>query len=296
MSELRIAELPDRGLVSVTGEDARRFLDNLITNDMDQLDGQDAIFAALLTPQGKILFEFFVVRAPAGYLLETARAETAALAKRLGMYKLRARVEIKDVSDDLVVAVCIGGQPALPEGVIAFNDPRAAVLGRRLLIPAPLAAQVLASAGAERMTMADWAACRVAAGVPEAGADYPLGDTFPHEANFDRLGGVSFTKGCFVGQEVVARMQNKTVVRKRIARISAGAPLHVGAEVRAGEAVVGKVGTVAGGSGLAMVRLDRITEAEEKGLPVTADGVPVTIDAAALAAYRASLAERAGSA
>lgn len=288
-----MALLADRGVVSVTGPDARAFLDNLITNDMALLDARDAIHAALLTPQGKILFAFFVVKTPAGYLLETGLEQTAALAKRLALYKLRAQVEIKDAAGEVVVAVSEGDVRARPQGAIAFVDPRSERLGDRVLLPAPLVGDLTARMGARRMLPQTHAAHRIAAGIPEAIYDYPLGDTFPHEANFDIHNGVSFTKGCYVGQEVVARMQNKTVVRKRVVAVSGSGALESGLPVTIGEAVIGALGTVAGTSGLAMLRLDRVIEAIDKGQPILAGAVRIDVDGERIAAYRASLAERA---
>src|SRR5690606_15396591 len=165
--------------------------------------------AALLSPQGKILFAFFAVRTPAGFLLETGLDQTAALARRLSLYRLRAKVEIKDAAGEVVVAALLGDVRARPGGAIAFVDPRHVSMGDRVLIPAPLVGEAVAQTGAARMTAEAYHAHRIAQGVPEAARDYALGDTFPHEADFDMQAGVSFTKGCFVGQEVVARMQHK---------------------------------------------------------------------------------------
>jgi hypothetical protein len=292
MSDASVALLLDRGVVSVTGPDAATFLDNLVTNDVSALIAPgDAIHAALLSPQGKILFEFFIVRTTAGFLLETALSRTAALAKRLALYKLRAKVEIKDAAGELVVAVMQGHVAARPGGATAFVDPRDARLGDRVLIPASRVDETIAQTGARRITAHDYHAQRLALGVPEADADYVIGDAFPHEAGFDLLHGVSFTKGCFVGQEVVARMQNKTVVRKRVVRVEAEG-LAAGAEVRAGEAVIGRVGSAAGSRGLAMVRLDRVAEALDKGQPLTIGGAPAIVDPAAVAAFRQAVANR----
>ncbi len=294
-AQARIALLADRGVVSVTGPEAESFLDNLITNDMSALKAPgDALHAGLLSPQGKILFEFFVVKTAAGFLLETMLTETAALAKRLSLYKLRAKVEIKDAAGEVVVAVSQGGVRARPGGAITFVDPRDPRLGDRILIPAPAVGETLAQTGAARMTADAYHASRIAIGVPDAATDYKLGDAFPHEAGFDEFKGVSFTKGCFVGQEVVARMQNKTVVRKRIVRMTAPAALAHGADVKAGEAVIGTIGSTAGPTALGLVRLDRIVEAQDKGQPVTVNGAEVTVDPDAIARYRASVAEKAG--
>ena len=295
MPEALLALLPDRGVVSVTGPDAAAFLDNLITNDLGLLDTQEAIHAGLLTPQGKILFEFFVVKTPAGYLLETALDQTAALAKRLALYKLRAKVEIKDALGEVIVACSFGDVRARPPGAIAFVDPRNGRLGDRMLLPAPAVGDLVAKTAARRMPLEHVTAHRIALGVPEAGRDYPLGDTFPHEADFDWLHGVSFTKGCYVGQEVVARMQNKTVVRKRVVRVAGATSLGPGMEVKAGDAVIGSIGSVVGNHGLAMLRLDRVVEALDKGQAIAAGGIALTVDPDMLARYRASVADKAAS-
>lgn len=292
MSQAIIAMLADRGVVSVTGPDARAFLDNLVTNDMDLLETQEAIHAALLSPQGKILFAFFIVRTPAGFLLETGLDQTAALAKRLSMYKLRAKVEIKDAAGEVVVVVSQGDVRARPQGAITFVDPRSERLGDRVLLPAPMVGELLGRMGAERMLPETYHGQRIGLGVPEAGLDYALGDTFPHEANFDRFNGVSFTKGCFVGQEVVARMQHKTVVRKRIVRVTGAGTLRSGADIAIGDVVIGRVGSVSGRGALAMLRLDRVAEAADKGQTLTSEGTAITVEDEAMERYRASVAER----
>ena len=271
-----LALLPDRGVVSVTGEDAHKLLQGVISNDMDLLRSQPAIHAALLTPQGKILADFFVVRSVAGYLLEIARDKAAELARRLNLYKLRAKVEMRDVSDGYQVLAawnCAEPDSRLAAGAVAFPDPRLAQLGWRILAQAKLAST---ASGAEAAA-SDYHAHRVALGVPEGGKDYPLGDAFPHEADLDQLNGVSFTKGCFVGQEVVSRMQNRATVRKRVVPVEGDAPLTSGADVSAGSAIIGTVGSVSGRQGLALLRLDRAAEAEAKGQPITSAGVPIAL-------------------
>jgi folate-binding protein YgfZ len=281
MKRARIALLEGRGVVSVTGEDARALLDNLITNDMDLLDGQPAIHAGLLSPQGKILFAFFVVRTPDGYLLETNAAQVPDLIRRLTMYRLRAKVVLNDLSASRTVVVAWDGEPPSSPLYQSFPDPRHPDLGTRLIM-APEMARKLA---AEDEGEARWHRHRIATGVPEAGSDYATGDTFPHEADFDRFQGVSFTKGCFVGQEVVARMQHKTVVRKRVVRIAGSGPLAAGDAIKVGEATIGSVGSTADGVALALLRLDRAQEAGDKGLELEAGGTIVTVDADALRDY-----------
>jgi hypothetical protein len=290
MSKTHFAILPDRGVVAVTGEDARHFLDNLVTNDMALLDGQDAMHAALLTPQGKILATFFVVGRPDGYLMETGRQEAADLVKRLSLYKLRAKVALNDISENRVVVASWGGPPPSDLLGVTYTDPRHRGLGHRTIMAAPMAAKL----AAEDEGPEAYDRHRIGLGVGQAGIDYKLGDAFPHEANLDRQAGVSFTKGCFVGQEVVARMQHKAVVRKRVTRIEGTAPLVAGAAIMAGEAEIGTIGSVAGTAALAMLRLDRALEAQQKGEALTAGDIPLTVEPAALEAYRSAVAQRVG--
>ncbi len=207
MAESKLALLPDRGVVSVEGPDAAKLLQGVITNDMDLIAQQGALHAGLLSPQGKILFEFFVVKGPDGFCLETARAKAAELAERLKMYKLRADVAIKDASADYTVAAIWGavGEHA-PEGTgpapLRFADPRLAALGLRELTTLR-SDWALGGEDAQSATQEEYHAYRIGLGVPEGGKDYAFGDAFPHEALFDQLHGVSFEKGCYVGQEVV---------------------------------------------------------------------------------------------
>lgn len=280
--QARITVLPDRGVVRVAGEDAEKLLQGVVTNDMDLLADRPAIYAALLTPQGKILFEFFVVRIAGGYLLETGADQVAALAKRLAMYKLRAKVTIEDASAGYRVLALWGDAPASfgeTTGTVSFPDPRLAALGMRILAEVPFAKDIATATNSMDAAPEDYHAHRIALGVPEAGKDYALGDTFPHEADMDQLGGVSFTKGCFVGQEVVSRMQHRAHVRKRVMPIDAvgAGDLQSGSEVLAGAAAIGKVGSVAGRQALALLRLDRAAEAKAKGEPLAAGGVAVAL-------------------
>ena len=274
----KIAVLADRGVVRVVGADAERLLQGVITNDMDLLSAQPAIHAALLAPQGKILFDFFVAKAADGYLLEVAADKAADLAKRLAMYRLRAKVDLEDRRADYRVFALWGGAADACEhatGAVSFRDPRLSALGVRVLTAAPFAPA--AAARHVEASAEDYHAHRIALGVPEGGKDYAFGDAFPHEADLDQLHGVSFAKGCFVGQEVVSRMQNRASVRKRIVPVVGAAPLQAGAEVVAGAAVIGTVGSVAGAHALALIRLDRAAEAAAKGDRLVAGGVVIQL-------------------
>jgi tRNA-modifying protein YgfZ len=281
MTETKIALLPNRGVVSVTGEDAEKFLQGVITNEMELLSAQPAIHAGILTPQGKILFDFFVVKAPDGYLLETTRENASGLVDQLARYKLRSKVEIEDVSADYAVAAAWGG-PYDPHGrgkqPLVFADPRLPDMGYRELVTMR-SDWALAGRDADSASREDYNAHRIALGVPDGGLDYPLGDTFPHEALFDQLGGVSFEKGCFVGQEVVARMQFRNMARKRVVPVVGDEPLPTsGAAISAGGVEIGKLGSVAGARGLALLRIDRAAEFAEQGESLHAGAVPVRIE------------------
>ena len=273
----KMALLPDRGVVRVAGPEAEKFLNGTITADLDMLTRQAAVHSALLTPQGKMLFEFFVTKAPdGGFLLETGRDQADGLVSRLKMYMLRTKVEAENVSGAFEVAAAWGGVPAANDRLIVYEDPRLAEMGYRVLAPVP--AGFAADVGDVEWVAAEaYHAHRIDLGVPEAGKDFPIGDTFPHEADLDLLNGVSFEKGCFIGQEVVSRMKHRGSVRKRVVPVEAEAPLRSGAPIMVGDAEIGSIGSVAGARGLALIRLDRAAEASAKGQALLADGIAVTL-------------------
>ncbi len=278
MTELRLAHLKDRSVLRVSGDDHVSFLQGLVTNDMDRLQTSSAIYAGLLTPQGKILFTFFLVRDGDSVLIDTARDGKADLVKRLMFYRLRAKVEIEDVSDAHAVLVAWDGTPTPQAGVISYVDPRLAELGQRMIAPLSAMLTLVEASGAAPAESDDYHAHRISHGVPEAGRDFELGDTFPHEACFDQLAGVDFEKGCFVGQEVVSRMQHRANVRKRIIPVHAEGPLPAsGADIIAGSAKIGTLGSKVGGDGLALVRLDRAREALGKGDTLSVADVPIRL-------------------
>ncbi len=270
--------LADRGVVRVSGEDAKTFLDGLVTCDLDRVSAHTARLGALLTPQGKILFDFIVFQAPAevggGYYLDALKVFAPDLAKRLGFYKLRAKVVIEDLSE--AMAVVAGWDAPRPDDEIGLvsEDPRLPDLGWRAIVAAQDAAE-FALEPAER-----YHAHRIALGVPEGGRDFLFGDAFPHEALMDQLHGVDFDKGCYVGQEVVSRMQHRGTARTRIvpALYEGGFAAEAGVEVMAGDRILGKTGTGADGRGLLMIRLDRAADALAAGVPIRAGGIPVTLD------------------
>jgi hypothetical protein len=273
---MKAALLSDRAVIKVIGDDARKFLHGLVTADMLSLTPGTARFCALLTPQGKIIADFFVAEAPSadggGFFLDVPRALGATLFDKLNLYKLRAKVLIEDLSEILGVLAVWDGPPAAKYG-FSYADPRLPALGARSMIPPHRAAGAAREIGASLVAAEDYEAHRIALGVPRGGVDFAYGDAFPHEADMDQLGGVDFAKGCYVGQEVVSRIEHRGIARTRAVpiRYDGGAPEN-GVAITAGERQVGTMGSAARGRGIALLRLDRVAEAAE---PLTAGGVPI---------------------
>lgn len=279
------AHLVDRGVVRVSGLDAKAFLDNLVTCDVDKVTPEAARLGALLTPQGKILFDFILFEAPAdmdgGYYLDVLTVHAADLVKRLGFYKLRAKVAIENLSGSLaVIAGWDSPKPADETGLVS-TDPRLAALGWRAIVAADDVPEFATD------TATAYHARRIGLGVPEGGRDFLFGDSFPHEALMDQLHGVDFDKGCYVGQEVVSRMEHRGTARTRIvpATYEGGFAADIGVEILAGEKLLGKTGTGADGRGLVMIRLDRAADAIAAGQIIRAGGIPITLEKPAFATF-----------
>jgi tRNA-modifying protein YgfZ len=280
---LKAAVLPNRAVLRVTGEDARAFLDGLVTSAMADVTPGRAIHAALLTPQGKIIADFFVTEAEAedggGFYLDAPLINAADVVKRFGFYRLRARVEIADLSDDLAVMALWGGPADAAALGLAFADPRLAAMGWRAVVHRTQADALAAEAGAVMAAPAAYLGLRVVHGLAEPGLDYLPGAVFPHEINMDQLHGVDFRKGCYVGQEVVSRMQHRGTARTRIVQLAYADGLTVseGAPVTAGGKALGTTGSGQGGRGVAMLRLDRAADALAAGVAITAGGLDATV-------------------
>ncbi len=278
---MKAAFLPDRGVVKVAGADARSFLNGLVTTDLTLLGPGVGRFGALLTPQGKITTDFLITEAPeghgGGFLLDTPRALAQGLADKLGFYKLRAKVAVENLSDSLGVMAAWGGEPVIKPD-LAFADPRHAGLGWRILVPQELASRAAGLIDAAFLDSAAYDAHRIALGVPRGGLDYIYGDAFPHETNMDRLHGVDFDKGCYVGQEVVSRMQHRGTARTRTVRIVLDGPApEAGTAIVAGDKPVGTMGSSAEGAGLARVRIDRVADALDAGMALTSGGLAIRL-------------------
>jgi tRNA-modifying protein YgfZ len=276
MGEL-VCPLRDRGVIEVAGADAAGFLQRLITNSVLDIPKGEGRYAALLTPQGKLLFDFFVVPLPegpeAGYFIDCACDQIADLVKRLNLHKMRAKITIEDKSENFAVAAIFGGEVAAGIEGVFYRDPRGPRMGLRVIVPRGEALAKLDRADASR-----YEAHRIAQGVPKGGVDFRYGDAFVHDVNLDLMNGVDFKKGCYVGQEVVARVHYRNSARKRIARVHFDGPAPAqGTQITAGEMNIGQVGSAAGAEGLAMVRLDRLEEARAAGVALKAGDVAADV-------------------
>ena len=278
---MKSAFLPDRGVIKVAGEDARNFLNGLVTTDVDKLKPGLGRFGALLTPQGKIIVDFLITEAPAGhgggFLIDCPKPLADGLATKLKFYKLRAKVTVENLSDDLGVLAAWDGKPAAQPD-LAFADPRNEGLGNRILIPEDLKQKLSDLIGAELVDAAAYEAHRIALGVPRGGLDFMYSDAFPHETNMDRLSGVDFDKGCYVGQEVVSRMQHRGTARICSVKVLLEelSP-ELGVSILAGDKPVGTMGSSAQGKGIALVRIDRVADALDAGQALTAGGLAVRL-------------------
>jgi tRNA-modifying protein YgfZ len=276
---MQVALLPDRGVVKVAGDDARGFLNGLVTNDMAKVAPGKPRFAALLTPQGKIIIDFIVAEAAindgGGFFLDCPRALASALVEKLNFYKLRAKVICEDLSSVLGVMAIWDGTAESEYG-LSYPDPRLPALGSRMMLPPHLAEEAAADLGGILVGADAYEAHRIALGIPRGGLDFIYGDTFSHEADMDQLNGVDFGKGCYVGQEVVSRVEHRASARNRVVPIvydefapSSGLP------VMAGDRQIGTLGSTAKGHGLALMRLDRIRDALAAGATIEAGGIAI---------------------
>jgi folate-binding protein YgfZ len=276
---MKAAVLPDRGVVKVSGETARPFLQGLVTCDMEKVAPGRPRFGALLTPQGKIIVDFIVAEAGAedggGFYLDCPRALSVTLVQKLVFYRLRAKIAVDDLSGTLAVMAAWDGARET-EHALCYPDPRLPELGMRAILPPAGVEEAVTDLGARLLDEKAYDAHRTLVGLPRGGTDFAYGDTFPHEADMDQLGGVDFDKGCYVGQEVVSRVQHRASARSRVVPVVYGelTPM-AGLPVMAGEKEIGMLGSSAKGRGLALLRLDRAADALAAGTSLTAGGIEV---------------------
>jgi len=249
----------ERAVLGLEGAESENFLHNLVTADILGLAGGEARYSALLTPQGKILFDFFVAKTVEGYLLDCAASQLEELIKRLMFYRLRAKVTIAERKD-----LEVGVSPTKPEALIAYIDPRTPLIGWRMI-----------GEKGKLPIGAGYDDARIALGLADSDGDIGSGELFPHEANLDQMGAVSFSKGCYIGQEVVSRMEHRATARSRILPVTfEGAAPPRGTAIKSADRIIGSVLSSAGDAALALLRLDRLAEATQ---PLLTDAVRVHV-------------------
>ncbi|NBB69084.1 MAG: folate-binding protein [Alphaproteobacteria bacterium] len=271
----RWTRLDDRGVLELSGADAVKLLQGLVSNDLDRLSEASAIYAALLTPQGKYLFDFLVFAHGDGLWLDVEAGRVDDLVRRLTLYRLRADVGFTK-RDDLAVYALFDGEPAAVAGAeIDVVDPRLAALGRRVVGEPARVEAALADLG-DAATFEEYDRHRLALGVPAGSRDLEPDKALLLENGFVELHGVDFDKGCFVGQELTARMRYRGTVRKRLVPVTLDRHAEPGTPIRAGEIEVGELRSCHGDMGLALIRLDRWDKARDAGTPLQAETAVVS--------------------
>ncbi len=249
MSETTFVILPNRGLLRVSGEEAEEFLQNLVSNDVTRATADTAVYSTLLTPQGKFLHDFFVVRDEDGFLLDCEADRLDDLKRRLTMYKLRAKVILSDETDRWLVLAVLEGKI---EGALLFDDPRRLDLGKRAIVRAgdPIEG--------EEAPFENWDARRISLGIPDGSRDIEVEKSFLLEHRMDELNAIDFKKGCYVGQELTARTKYRGNVRKKLTHVSVEGDLPpAGTPVLADGIEIGTVRSGLGNQALAILRIER---------------------------------------
>ena len=254
MKKDEIIILEDRGLISITGDDAKEYLQNIITNDINKVDQSNSIFSALLNPQGKYLHEFFIIFCDNGYFLDCSNKSKEDLIRHLSKYKLRSKVEIKDFSSNYVVGVLshekfkeIQSENNQSTDTIfyrespLFIDPRKKELGARILSSLEKLHLTVKKLNLKIINSSIYFEKAHSLGIPEKGLINLKEQLFGLEANFEELNAIDFKKGCYVGQENTARMRLKNKLRKRLLAIRADGDVEVGEDLNFGEIKIGKI-------------------------------------------------------
>ena len=271
------------GVIALSGDDTRTFLQGLISNNSEKVTAENAIHAAFLTPQGKYLHDFFIAQAGEELLLDCESARLDDLLRRLSMYKLRAKVTLIDARPTYAVAAIIGdgassalglgtdaGHAVAVAGGVAYIDPRLAAAGGRAMLPRDTAVQRLEEAGLEAAKPGDYDALRLRLGLPDGSSNLIVDKAILLENGFEELNGVDFEKGCFLGQELTARTKHRALVRKRLLPVTIeGEAPPFGAPVMLGDKEAGEMRSSRGGDGLALMRLEFLDKAADDGTPFT---------------------------
>ncbi|WP_336279026.1 CAF17-like 4Fe-4S cluster assembly/insertion protein YgfZ [Bartonella sp. CB175] len=261
--------LQNRKIIRVTGEDATSFLQVLITTDVKKIGLQETFPGALLSPQGKVIADFLIGKINDGYLIDITSSLADSLQKRLLLYKLRTKVEITQPLQE-IVTIFWNKETDLLNCDSIFTDKRF-----------PQKEKILRFYG-EIPSFApeyndNWNLLRIRYAIAESDQDYEIGKVFPHDINYDQIGGLAFNKGCYIGQEVISRVHHRRAARRRVLKIKGQNKLNPEFNVQAGTKVLGSLGTCVGNEALALMRIDHIQDAMNNNIPFTVENTPVTI-------------------
>ena len=285
MNDANYTSLTDRGILSVSGKDSLAFLQGIVTNDVAEVSSSQVIYSALLTPQGKYLSDFFIVKSDAGFLIDCPASQLNELAKRLTTYRLRAKVDIEDQSKNFNVISIVGkkaqSDTGLPETLgkviassdpLVFFDPRLIELGIRVISPAASTQKFLKAMGYKAEGIASYKAQQFSLGVPDGGDEEIFKQAFPLEIGFDELNAISFDKGCYIGQEVTTRMKIRRLVKKRLVpAVFSGNSPQPGSIIQKQDVKAGQIFSVSGEVGLAMLRLEILDQVLAEGIELVAE-------------------------
>lgn len=270
MTVTETINLSNRALIHITGQDAESFLQAVITTDLDRLGDDELKPGALLTPQGKILFDFLVSRIANGLRFDLPADMAAAFAKRMTLYRLRAKAEII-VLEESLVSVSWQSDSTTARDDSTKRDSR---------FPAELNVLRHYGSAGQSNDQSAWIRLRAQYGIAEGESDFDYSDAFPHDVNFDQTGGISFktNKGCYVGQEVVSRMQHRGTARRRVLVVESDDTLPASrTPIVANGREIGHLGSSANGFGIALVRIDRVKDAMDAGIPITAGEISIRL-------------------
>ena len=276
MHKESVTELSDRGLVKIYGSDCSDFLQNLISCDIQKVESVGPQYGALLSPQGKLLFDFIIIQSQDYFLFDIQRSLVSDFIKKMNMYKLRANVDVEDLSNKFAV-IGIWNVDEEPDWVeTPFLDPRYRQLGYRVFLEREKLPRFLSQSSVEITSLDDYNQHRIELCIPTGVNDFDYGTVFPHDINMDYLNGIDFSKGCFVGQEVVSRMRHRGTARRRcVSVLSTDSPLKTKVEISADGKNIGMVGSTSKNLGIAIIRLDRAKLAFDEAIKFIADGIEV---------------------
>ena len=283
--------LEDRGVISVVGDETSSFLQGLISNDIEKVDSTTAIYATLLTAQGKFLHDFFIAQGPdGGILIDCEGDRRADLLRRLTMYRLRAKVELADVSDDFVVVGLIGddvldalelgdtpGSARHLHGGVVFTDPRLPAMGARAIVPSATVGKAFADDRFGQGSTEEYRDLRLAYGLPDGSRDIVVEKYFPLECGFEELHAIDYEKGCYVGQELTARTHHRGTIKKRLMPVAVDGPLPPpGTAVLRDEREVGEIRSGAANRAIALIRLEHFNAVQNENISLSAGDAKVT--------------------